>query len=67
MAWKGRKTLVTGTAESYAGGPLIPLDELVNVTLASFAAMPAAAENRTITLAGEYRDVPPGPAAPQGQ
>ena len=44
------------------GGPLIPLDELVNVTLASFAAMTAAAENRTIILAREYRDVLTGPA-----
>jgi len=46
-----------------AGGePLIPLDELVNVTLASFAAVTAAAENRTIILAQEYRDVLTGPA-----
>ncbi len=44
------------------GGPLIPLDELVNVTLASFAAMTAAAENRTIVLAREYQDVLTGPA-----
>ena len=34
-----------------AGGePLIPLDELVNVTQASFAAMTAASESRTILL-----------------
>ena len=37
------------------GGPaLIPLDELVNVTLATFAAMTAARERRTIDLAAEY-------------
>ncbi len=36
------------------GAPLIPLDELVNVTLASFAAMTAAAEGRTVCLASEY-------------
>lgn len=49
------------------GGALIPLDELVNVTLASFAAMTAAAENRTIVLAREYSDVLAGPAAPDGE
>ncbi|MBN2582457.1 MAG: bi-domain-containing oxidoreductase [Planctomycetes bacterium] len=37
------------------GGPsLVPLDNLVNVTLASFAAVTSAAENRTIVLADEY-------------
>jgi hypothetical protein len=36
------------------GSPLIPLDELINVTLASFAAMSAAAEGRTIQLEREY-------------
>ena len=36
------------------GEPLIPLDELVNVALATFAAMTAAAETRTIVLAQEY-------------
>ena len=36
------------------GAALIPLDELVNVTLASFAAMSSAAENRTIDIAVEY-------------
>jgi predicted dehydrogenase len=36
------------------GSPLIPLDELVNVTLASFAAMTAAREGRTVKLADEY-------------
>ena len=40
------------------GGPaLIPLDQLVNVTLASFAAMTSAAEQRTIRLAEEYANV----------
>lgn len=36
------------------GEPLIPLEQLVNVTLASFAAMTAAAERRTIMLKQEY-------------
>lgn len=36
------------------GEPLIPLDELVNVTLASFAAMTAAREGRTVQLVAEY-------------
>lgn len=36
------------------GEPLIPLRDLVNVTLASFAAMTAAAEQRTIDLEREY-------------
>lgn len=36
------------------GPPLIPLRELVNVTLASFAAMISAAELRTIDLEQEY-------------
>ncbi len=36
------------------GAALIPLAELVNVTLASFAAMTAAAEGRTISLDDEY-------------
>jgi predicted dehydrogenase len=36
------------------GDPLIPFDELVNVTLASFAAMKAAKDQRTILLADEY-------------
>jgi len=41
-----------------AGGkPLIPLDQLVNATLASFAAMTSAAEQRTICLAQEYANL----------
>jgi predicted dehydrogenase len=36
------------------GPPLIALDELVNVTLASFAAVTAAREGRTVILAREY-------------
>jgi hypothetical protein len=39
------------------GAPLIPLAELVNVTLASFAAMTAARENRTLVLAQEYPEI----------
>jgi len=41
---------------SQGGPPLIPVSELVNVTLASFAAMTAAREGRTVRLADEYRD-----------
>ena len=39
------------------GKPLIPLSDLVNVTLASFGAMTAARETRTIVLAKEYADL----------
>lgn len=39
------------------GAPLIPLAEIVNVTLASFAAMTAAAESRTVVLSQEYADI----------
>ena len=39
------------------GKPLIPLDQLVNATLASFAAMTSAAEQRTICLAEEYANL----------
>ena len=48
-----------------AGGPaLIALDELANVTLASFAAQTAAREGRTVRLADEYAAGPAGaPAA----
>jgi len=42
---------------SDGGEPLIPIAELVNVTLASFAAMSAAGEGRTIVIADEYKDV----------
>lgn len=43
------------------GPPPIPLADLVNVTLASFAAMTSAAENRTILLATEYAGALDGP------
>ncbi|MCG3178512.1 MAG: Inositol 2-dehydrogenase/D-chiro-inositol 3-dehydrogenase [Phycisphaerae bacterium] len=47
-----------------AGGqPLIPLDQLVNATLASFAAMTAATERRTVVLADEYADLLSGGGA----
>ena len=36
------------------GDPLIPLSELVNVTYASFAAMTAARERRTVDLNDEF-------------
>ncbi len=39
------------------GYPLIAMEELVNVTLASFAAMSSAAEHRTIILRDEYHNV----------
>jgi predicted dehydrogenase/NADPH:quinone reductase-like Zn-dependent oxidoreductase len=38
------------------GEPLIPLDQLVNVTLASFAAVTSAREGRTVGIAAEYGD-----------
>jgi predicted dehydrogenase len=41
-------------AASSGGEPLIPLSQLVNVTLASFAAMTSASENRTINITNEY-------------
>jgi predicted dehydrogenase len=43
------------------GPPLIPVSELVNVTLASFAAMTASREARTIKLNEEYGDLVVGP------
>jgi predicted dehydrogenase/threonine dehydrogenase-like Zn-dependent dehydrogenase len=36
------------------GEPLIPLEQLVNATLASFAAMTSARQERTVRLAEEY-------------
>ena len=56
---KGHAAEFAALVERVASGgqPLIPLDQLVNVTLASFAAMTAAAEHRTITLANEYANV----------
>ena len=36
------------------GQPLIPLDELVNATLASLAAMTSASESRTVNIDREY-------------
>ena len=39
------------------GQPLIPLEELANVTLASFAAVTAAADGRTIVPADEYAEI----------
>lgn len=39
------------------GSALIPLDKLVNVTLASFAAVTAARENRIILIEQEYADL----------
>ena len=45
--------LFTQTVAS-GGEPMIPLAELANATLASFAAMTSAAEGRTIQLDTEY-------------
>ena len=46
------------------GEPPIPLADLVNVTLASFAAMSAAAEHRTVVLAEEYPELIQAAAEP---
>lgn len=53
---KGHATEFSAFVERVARGgePLIPLRNLVNVTLASFAAMTAAAEQRTVDLEREY-------------
>lgn len=55
---KGHRAEFNAFADRVAAGgePLIPLSELVNVTLASFAAMTSAAEGRTIDLQAEYGD-----------
>ena len=56
---KGHNAQFTAFADRVATGgePLIAMDELVNSTLASFAAMTSAAENRTITLDREYGEI----------
>ncbi|MEI7836329.1 MAG: bi-domain-containing oxidoreductase, partial [Planctomycetota bacterium] len=56
---KGHRAELAAFAQSLkAGGqPLIPLSDLVNATLASFAAMAAAAQERTIVLPDEYASV----------
>jgi predicted dehydrogenase len=41
---------------STGGPPLIALEELVNTTLASFAAVTAARKQRTVKLAVEYAE-----------
>lgn len=38
----------------HGGEPLVPLDQSINVTLASFAAMTSAHEGRSISLQNEY-------------
>lgn len=55
---KGHKAEFAAFADHVAvgGAPLIPLDQLVNVTLASFAAMTSARESRTVILDQEYAD-----------
>ncbi|MEM8736451.1 MAG: bi-domain-containing oxidoreductase, partial [Planctomycetota bacterium] len=53
---KGHKQQFQTFVDSIRSGspPLIPISELVNVTLASFAAVTSARERRTIELASEY-------------
>ncbi|MBT3278734.1 MAG: Gfo/Idh/MocA family oxidoreductase [Phycisphaerales bacterium] len=53
---KGHQTEFKLFTEAVAAGgePMIPLAELTNATLASFAAMTSAAEGRTIRLDTEY-------------
>jgi len=53
---KGHSAEFAGFVDSVAQGapPLISLDESVNATLASFAAMTAAADRRTVCLVQEY-------------
>jgi len=53
---KGHNTEFSAFVDSLSTGgePLISMNELVNSTLASFAAMTSAAENRTIVVANEY-------------
>ena len=56
---KGHRSELCSFVDSVATGgePLIPFHQLINVTLAAFAAMTSAAENRTILLDNEYADV----------
>lgn len=53
---KGHRAEVLAFVDRAATGgePLIPLEDLVNVTRASFAAVVSAREKRTINLAEEY-------------
>lgn len=53
---KGHQAEVTAFVESVADGgkPLISLEEMVNVTLASFAAVTSARDYRMVILADEY-------------
>jgi len=56
---KGHAAEFAAFVDSVAAGgkAMIPLDELVNVTLASFAAVKAATESRTIVLDDEYAEL----------
>lgn len=53
---KGHAAEFAAFVERVAGGgpPLIPLEQLVNVTLASFAAVTSAREGRLVDVAREY-------------
>ncbi|MFO8012854.1 MAG: Gfo/Idh/MocA family oxidoreductase, partial [Phycisphaerae bacterium] len=48
------------------GAPLVPLDDLLNVTLASFAALTSAREARSVVLAEEYAAFLADLAEPRG-
>jgi len=56
---KGHRAEIAAFIERVAAGgaPLIPFPEIVNVTRASFAAVTAAREMRTIVIAEEYREM----------
>jgi len=56
---KGHRTEVAAfvTQVEKGGKPLIPFSEIVNVTLASFAAVTSAREGRRIDLVKEYREL----------
>ena len=62
---KGHRAELAAFCDRVAAGgeALIPLDELVNSTLASFAAMTAARDRRTVTLPEEYAEVFAGEAS----
>jgi len=56
---KGHEDTLNAFVKGIAAGgnQLIPFDELVNVTLASFSSMKSATENRMIVIPEEYREV----------
>ena len=56
---KGHQAQFNSFVERFESGgePLIPFDEIVNVTLASFAAVTSANEGRVVSLAKEYNSL----------